>query len=49
MHESNNTQTKHIAFIASDILTSDHDALADLYVLACIQEINSDDEDKEID
>ena len=32
MHESNNAQMKNVAYIAADILTSDHEAVADLLI-----------------
>lgn len=32
MHESNNLQMKNVAYIAADILTSDHEAVADLLI-----------------
>lgn len=33
MHESNNANMKNITYIAADILTSDHESLADLFIL----------------
>jgi len=33
MHESNNQQMKQFTFIAADVLTSDHETLADLFII----------------
>lgn len=33
MHESNNQKMKNITYIATDILTCDHETLADLFIL----------------
>lgn len=44
MHESNNQQMKNVTYIAADILTSDHQALADLYIFTHKKVNNSDDQ-----
>ena len=36
MHESNNAQMKNFTFIAADVLTSDHETLADLFILKSV-------------
>lgn len=33
MHQSSNPQTKKYTYIAADILTCDHETLADLFIL----------------
>lgn len=33
MHQSNNQQMKEFTYIAADVLTSDHETLADLFII----------------
>ena len=33
MHQSNNQQMKQLTYIAADVLTCDHQTLADLFIL----------------
>jgi hypothetical protein len=44
MHESTNDQMKNVTYIAADVLTSDHEAVADLLILANRRGYDSDDE-----
>jgi hypothetical protein len=44
MHESSNSQMKNVTYISADILTSDHEAIADLLILSNAKSQNDSDE-----